>query len=147
MLTDPTSVPLTVLAPTNEAILGLETALGVSGLDAVPPEVLKQIVLYHFVPGINTPSSQLVAFLPTNLQTIQGSSLLAKLDDGSIVFQGFSTNATVIAPDITAGTGIIHIIDNVLLPDLDNGDEAPMPDLETPDLDTPDLETPGPDLD
>lgn len=108
--------PLTVFAPTNDAF----AALGDETLNAVlaDQEQLTNILLYHVIAG-NVLSGDVIA-LAGNAGEFQVDSLLAgdtltvTVDaDGNVFVDGIQ----VIAFDIQATNGVIHVIEGVLLPD------------------------------
>lgn len=121
---------LTVLAPTNDAFVALLDALGLSGLEDIPVEVLTQVLLYHVIPDAAIDSATLLELLPTTVDTLETSSLSATLVDDSIVFEGFASSATVIQADVFAGNAVIHVIDAVLLPEIAGVTSAAAPEME-----------------
>ncbi len=107
--------PFTVFAPTNAAFEDLFTALGVSGIDDLSAEALTPILLYHVL-GTQAKSTDLSAGYFETLSSFipgdYGINILVGLDSG--VQLNASTNVTT--ADVMASNGIIHIIDEVLLP-------------------------------
>ncbi|MCG6188751.1 fasciclin domain-containing protein [Maribellus maritimus] len=101
--------PFTVFAPTNAAFSDLFSALGISGLDEVPVETLSSILTYHVV-GDNVLSTELSNGMVT---TVSGESFDVSL--GSEVL--LNGEAKVIVTDIQGTNGIVHVIDQVLLPE------------------------------
>ncbi len=99
------SGPFTVFAPNNAAFAKLP-AETLNGL-LQNPEKLRQILLYHVVPG-RVRSTDLVA---GKVVTAQGAAVTVNLTGGVTV-----NDSSVIATDIEASNGIIHVIDTVLLP-------------------------------
>ena len=105
----------TVFAPTNAAFQNLFTALGVTGIEDLSAEVLTPILLYHVI-GSEVKSTQLSngyvetlsAFTPGD----HAIKLLVDLESG-VQINGMSN---VTSADIMASNGVIHIIDEVLLP-------------------------------
>lgn len=99
--------PFTVFAPTDEAFARIpEDELNALLQDK---EALRQVLLYHVVPG-KVASSEVV-----NLQfaeTAAGPSVTISVENGSVKID----DATVVATDIEASNGIIHVIDRVILP-------------------------------
>ncbi len=97
--------PFTVFAPNNAAFDALPP--GVLDDLIADPEALSQILLYHVAPGALL-SDDLAA---GPLVTLQGAAV-------TIGFNGDVTvdNATLIAPNIVADNGVIHVIDEVILP-------------------------------
>ena len=106
--------PFTVFAPTNQAFQNLLSDLGASSLDDVPVNQLESILLYHVVSGkvmsgdLSTGYVSTLSAGPNETNT----SLLAEVD-GGVTLNGSST---VTAADVEATNGVIHVIDEVLLP-------------------------------
>ena len=99
--------PFTVFAPTDDAF----AALGDETIAALlaDPETLANILLYHVVPGEVLAAD--VAEL-ASAETAAGFPVVIKAtDDGVMV-----NNANVVASDIMASNGVIHVIDAVILP-------------------------------
>ncbi|MBK8798297.1 MAG: fasciclin domain-containing protein [Anaerolineales bacterium] len=99
--------PFTVFAPTDEAF----AALPADVLDALAadPEMLQSVLLYHVIPG------RLIAALISDgkeVATAEGSNVLFSFADGVKQVNG----ATIVAKDIQASNGVIHVIDSVMLP-------------------------------
>ena len=99
--------PFTVFAPNNEAFNNLFSKLGVSGIKDLTAEQLKPILLYHVVSG-KVMSSDLTN---TKVATLNGQELTVDLSDGVKI-----NKSTVIAADISGNNGVIHVIDEVLIP-------------------------------
>lgn len=97
--------PFTVFAPTDAAFAKIPKAQ----LDALLADKAKltAVLTYHFVPG-KVMSKDVKAGM---VKTVQGSSLTVATMGGVKV-----DNANVIAVDIVADNGVIHIIDTVILP-------------------------------
>lgn len=100
--------PFTVFAPTDEAFAKLPAGT-VDALLADPEGALKQILLYHVVPG-KVLSSDLSDGLEA--PTAQGENVKFTLADGKALVN----DANIIAADIEASNGVIHVIDSVILP-------------------------------
>lgn len=100
--------PFTVFAPTDEAFAALPEGT-LDGLLA-DPEALEQILLYHVVPGEVT-ADQVVGL--TSADTVQGSSIAIAVEDGTV---RLNDSATVVTTDVMASNGVIHVIDQVILP-------------------------------
>lgn len=103
------SANLTVFAPTNDAFDALLAALGKSSIDEIPTTILREVVSYHIL-GSAITSDQLTdgAMAETLLP---GESVTVDLSSGVMI-----NNSNVIIPDVGAINGVIHAIDNVLLP-------------------------------
>jgi transforming growth factor-beta-induced protein len=99
--------PFTIFAPTNAAFEDLFTALSVNGIEDLSAEALIPILQYHVVSG-NVLSTDLS---DGPVATLNGDITFAL---GSAVIINGSTE--VIATDIQGTNGVIHVIDEVLLP-------------------------------
>lgn len=102
--------PFTVFAPTNAAFEALFADLGVSGIADLTAEQLTPILLYHVVAD-NVRSSEVSAGEVPTLNT--ESTITVSIMDGKVMLDG---NATVIAVDVQGSNGVVHVIDNVILP-------------------------------
>ncbi len=108
--------PLTVFAPTDDAFAALPAGT-VEGLLA-DPEALAAILLYHVVPG-----KVMAADVTDGLvaETLNGASVTFSTMGGVMI-----NGANVVAADVEASNGVIHVIDAVILPP---APEAAMPEL------------------
>jgi transforming growth factor-beta-induced protein len=97
--------PFTVFAPNNAAFEKLPAGTVETLLQDT--NRLRQILLYHVVPG-RVRSTDLSA---GKAITAQGAAVTVDLSAGVKI-----NDSTVIAADIEASNGIIHVIDSVLLP-------------------------------
>jgi uncharacterized surface protein with fasciclin (FAS1) repeats len=113
--------PFTVFAPTNAAFAKLPAGTVETLLKAENKTTLAKILTYHVVAG-NLDAAAVVAAIKAGngkavVKTVSGGSLTASLKDGKVILTdekgGF---ATVVATDIKAGNGIVHVIDTVVLP-------------------------------
>jgi uncharacterized surface protein with fasciclin (FAS1) repeats len=104
--------PFTVFAPNNEAFEALPAGTLDDLLKPENKDQLTDILTYHVVPG-KVMSADLQD--GQEVETVQGEKLTIKLGD-SVEVEGVGSSATVIAPDIEASNGVIHVIDAVLLP-------------------------------
>ena len=100
--------PFTVFAPTDEAFAALPEGTVENLLKPENKEQLIAVLTYHVVPG-KVMSTDLVDDMMA--ATVQGSSVTIDLDNGVMV-----DGATVVAADIEATNGVIHVIDSVILP-------------------------------
>jgi len=100
--------PFTVFAPTDAAF----AALPAGTLDALlkDPAKLKDILLYHVVPGKVT-ADQVVKL--TTAATAEGKAIKITVKDGTVYL---NDTVKVVTTDIPASNGVIHVIDAVLLP-------------------------------
>jgi transforming growth factor-beta-induced protein len=99
--------PVTVFAPVDSAFAALPAeTLGAALAD--PTGLLTQILLYHVVPG------------SLDAAAVTSSTSLTTAQGGTISVNGAVLNGdiNIIATDITACNGIVHLIDGVLIPTL-----------------------------
>ncbi|MDX5475810.1 MAG: fasciclin domain-containing protein [Bacillaceae bacterium] len=99
--------PFTVFAPTDEAFAALLKQLNVSTEDLLAREDLKDILLYHVVPG-KVLSKDLKDGM--KVKTVNGKEVEIKLNPVRV------NQANVVTLDVEASNGVIHVIDAVLLP-------------------------------
>ncbi len=99
----------TVFAPTDEAFaaLGLDET---NIVDALGVETLTDILLYHVAPGAKS-ARAIVQRGGGTLRTLNGQTATLAVGEGVTI-----NDANVIATDVFANNGIIHVIDGVLLP-------------------------------
>ena len=109
--------PFTVFAPTDEAFAKLPPGTVESLLLPENLETLKQILLYHVVPG-KVMAADVVQL--SFAYTAAGLPVRIQVKDGKV----FINDAQVIITDIQASNGVIHVIDCVLLPPKDIVDTA-----------------------
>jgi uncharacterized surface protein with fasciclin (FAS1) repeats len=101
--------PFTVFAPTNEAFAALPAGTLESLLKPENKDQLVAILTYHVVSG---------KVMSTDLKngqkaaTVNGKSITVKLANGKAMIN----DATVVAADVMASNGVVHVIDKVILP-------------------------------
>ncbi len=105
----------TVFAPTNDAFEALGTVPGET--------VLTQVLLHHVIGEANIASGDLNSPGDTTAGTLQGDDItitlpgsgsnIATITDGSGV-----SDIGIIAVDVQAGNGVIHVINKVMIPNL-----------------------------
>jgi uncharacterized surface protein with fasciclin (FAS1) repeats len=100
--------PFTVFAPTDDAFAKIPPQTLSELLQPENKEKLTAILTYHVVPGRVTAHD--VANL-NSATTLQGQTVKISKQDGVKI-----NDAKVIAPDVEATNGVIHVIDSVLMP-------------------------------
>lgn len=100
--------PFTVFAPTNDAFVSLVTALGITPEELMAQPQLVDVLLYHVVSG-KVMSTDLSNGLMA--ATLQGEDITFDLSSGVK-----ANDSSVIAADVSASNGVIHVIDQVLVP-------------------------------
>lgn len=117
--------PFTVFAPRNEAF----DALGADVIQALlapdNADLLTNILTFHVVPGVAAYSSDLSD--GQTVTTLQGEQLTIGVAGSTATVNG----ATVVTADVEAANGVIHVIDAVLVPEVDIVDIALLNDFPT----------------
>jgi uncharacterized surface protein with fasciclin (FAS1) repeats len=102
--------PFTVFAPTDEAFSKLPESLIAELLMPANKDKLVEILTYHVVPGVWT-SGQVAGL--ESAPTVNGMAVPIDSAHGKVMVGG----SKVIATDIEAFNGVIHVIDTVMVPD------------------------------
>jgi uncharacterized surface protein with fasciclin (FAS1) repeats len=115
-------VQLTVFAPTNAAFEKVATELGFGGdvlalaTFLVENDLLDDVLLYHVTDGRRWSNSVVNKNNPKAIETLLGA-YVTSTPGGMIIDAAPSTsNASIISADISASNGVVHVIDNVLVP-------------------------------
>jgi len=101
--------PLTVFAPTDDAFSKLPAGTVENLLKPENKEKLAAILKFHVVPGRLFSNDVLSR---KELKTVHGGLLTAAVKNGVATING----AGLVATDIDASNGVIHVIDTVMLP-------------------------------
>ena len=107
--------PFTVFAPTNDAFGSLLAELELNALGDIPVSILEATLGTHVAPEANVRSTDLVDGMSVN--TIS-STITVSLSDGAKLIDSNGRESNIVAVDIQAYNGVVHVIDNVLLPQL-----------------------------
>ncbi|QQE66439.1 fasciclin [Leptolyngbya sp. BL0902] len=104
------STPITVFAPTNAAFEALPEGALEALLQPENQDALRQVLSYHVLP-LEVPAAEVTT---GEVPTAAGAPLTLVVDEatGTVMVN----NAQVIMTDIMASNGIIHAIDQVVLP-------------------------------
>ena len=111
--------PYTVFAPTNNAFGKLPSGTVDNLLKPENKSKLAGVLTYHVVEG-NLDAKAIMAVITNGgdkatLTTVAGGMLTATVVNGKVVLTDEKGDMTVIATDLKATNGVIHVIDNVLL--------------------------------
>jgi len=112
--------PFTVFAPTDEAFAKLPKGTVESLLKPENQKKLVEILTYHVVPG-RVYSDQVVEL--SEAPTVLGRNVPVAAAKGRVTVGG----ADVVAVDIDAANGVIHVIDEVMIPGAETGSAADAP--------------------
>jgi uncharacterized surface protein with fasciclin (FAS1) repeats len=99
--------PFTVFAPTDEAFEALPEGVLDALLLPENKDALTSILTYHVVSG----EVMAADVQPGDVETVEGSSIAITTDGGVKV-----NESNVVATDVDASNGVIHVIDAVLVP-------------------------------
>ena len=106
--------PFTVFAPTNDAFASALVELSITKDQLLANPGLAGILTYHVV-GADVRAADVVALpKPAAVTTLQGTSF--SVDANLAITDGNARMATLVATDVIASNGVIHVIDKVLLP-------------------------------
>ncbi len=100
--------PFTVFAPTDKAFAALPKETLESLLKPENKSKLQKILTYHVVSGEIT-SSQIK---PGEVKTLEGSPVKVSIENEKVMVG----SSKVTSADVDASNGVIHVIDQVLLP-------------------------------
>ncbi|MEM0976484.1 MAG: fasciclin domain-containing protein [Pseudomonadota bacterium] len=101
--------PFTVFAPTDEAFAALPEGTVESLLLPENKDQLVSILTYHVIPG--KVMSGDIAGKSLSVATVEGTEAMVDATDGVKIDE-----ATVVAADVEASNGVIHVIDAVIIP-------------------------------
>lgn len=101
--------PFTVFAPTNAAFEALPDGTLESLLQPENRDQLVQILTYHVVAG-EVMSTDLSDGMMA--ETVEGSEITISIADGAVSIN----DASVVAADVDANNGVVHVIDTVIMP-------------------------------
>ncbi len=104
--------PFTVFAPTDAAFAALPEETLTALQQPENRDQLVAILTYHVVPG-EVPSSA-AAGTTAEIETVQGDTVMVDGTGDGVTVDG----ATVVAADVMADNGIIHVIDQVIMPQM-----------------------------
>jgi uncharacterized surface protein with fasciclin (FAS1) repeats len=113
--------PFTVFAPTNAAFAKLPAGTLETLLKPENKATLVKILTYHVIAGTFDAAAVVKAINANggslSLTTVSGNKLVASIKQGKVTLTDEKGNsATVVAADLTATNGVIHVIDAVVLP-------------------------------
>jgi transforming growth factor-beta-induced protein len=98
---------LTVFAPTDEAFAKLD--LNADNIGDMDMDALTNILLYHVAKGRRMAESVVSS---DQIRMLNGERTMISLMDGG----AYINDSMIVATDVPADNGVIHVIDTVLLP-------------------------------
>lgn len=102
--------PFTVFAPTNAAFDALGPDVVAALLEDGNMDILSRVLTFHVVSGAAAFAEDLSD--GQTFTTVEGGELTVGVSGGSVTVNG----ANVVTADIEASNGVVHIIDDVLVP-------------------------------
>ncbi len=103
----------TVFAPTNDAFTALLGVVGQTDLDDIPEDVLRRVLSYHVVAGTVAKSTDLSDGQAIGT-LLNGEEVTVDLSDGVQI-----NASNVVTPDVEGTNGVVHVVDAVLVPELE----------------------------
>ena len=101
--------PFTILAPTDDAFAKLPDGTVEDLLKPENVDKLKGILTYHVLPG-KVYAKDVVGM--NSGKTVNGQEVQFKVEGDAV----YADAAKIVQTDVKASNGVIHIIDNVILP-------------------------------
>jgi uncharacterized surface protein with fasciclin (FAS1) repeats len=111
--------PFTVFAPVNDAFANLPAGTVNMLLEPENIGLLQSILTYHVVPG-KVMAGDLTDGLTAS--SVQGEALMFSYSGNAWKVN----DATIVAADLVAGNGVVHVIDSVLMPPMSTAETAEM---------------------
>jgi uncharacterized surface protein with fasciclin (FAS1) repeats len=113
--------PFTVFAPDNAAFEALPAGTVDNLLKPENKAMLAHILTYHVVSGDITADKAMAEIKKHggsyNVKTVAGGTLTLKMDGNKlVVFDESGNAATVTQADVMQSNGVVHVIDEVLMP-------------------------------
>jgi uncharacterized surface protein with fasciclin (FAS1) repeats len=113
--------PFTVFAPTNDAFAKIDSKTLNSLLEAKNQKALANILTYHVISGKLTATDVVAALKEGNgsveLKALNGQVLTVMQKDDKIWLKDTNGNySEIIATDVMASNGVIHVINSVVMP-------------------------------
>jgi uncharacterized surface protein with fasciclin (FAS1) repeats len=111
ILSGTTNAPFTVFAPSNDSFAAFESQ-NPGTLASLTASQLTSVLSYHVVAGANVLSNAIPSGPITTFETGTFSIM------GTTITDEASRQTNIVAVDIQASNGVIHVINNVILPEL-----------------------------
>ena len=113
--------PFPGFAPTNAAFAKLPAGTVEFLLKAENKATLAKILTYHVIAGSFNATAVVKAIKDgggsVTLKTVSGGNLVASIKEGKVILTDEKgATSTVVATDLAANNGLIHVVDAVVLP-------------------------------
>lgn len=106
--------PFTVFAPTNDAFVALLEELDVDSLGDIPSDLLASVLSYHVISGANVRAEDITDGMMA--PTFETGEITINTGDTVTITDENDRTSTVVLANVQATNGVIHAIDQVLLP-------------------------------
>lgn len=123
---DAAGARFTLFAPTDAAFERVAGELFAAGIGdgtvatlagfLVSSELLDDVLLYHVTEGRRFANSIVPRHGEKAVPTLLGPALVAQVGGFLVDASGATTDAQVTSPNLSASNGVVHVIDNVLVP-------------------------------
>jgi uncharacterized surface protein with fasciclin (FAS1) repeats len=110
--------PFTVFAPNNAAFTSLNTELAPGGIAGVSAANLTKVLTYHVVSPANVRSTSLTEGQVVTPILTPAQTFTVLLSGGARLRDANNRECNIIATDVQASNGVIHVLSKVLLPTL-----------------------------
>ena len=114
--------PFTLFAPTDEAFAALPAGTVDDLLKPENKDKLTAILTYHVVAG----KVMAADVKPGAVPSVEGDTIEVTIKDGKVMVDA----ATVVAADVEATNGVIHVIDKVIMPEAKPAAPPPAPEVK-----------------
>lgn len=113
--------PFTVFAPPNSAFAKLPEGTVETLVQPENNELLTGILTYHVVPAEVMAADLIHAIQDSDghyiIPTVNGATLTATIEQGEVILtDAAGGKSAIIATDIDASNGVVHLIDTVVMP-------------------------------
>jgi uncharacterized surface protein with fasciclin (FAS1) repeats len=110
---------VTIFAPVDKAFEALERAADVTNLD-ITNTLLTEILTTHVVPSVVYSTDVMAKKSLRNVNTVSGNKINVSFRRGNVFVRGPGNffPAKVVVADVLIDGGVVHLIDNVILPTL-----------------------------
>jgi transforming growth factor-beta-induced protein len=105
----------TVFAPTNDAFVALLGVTGQTSLSDIPEAVIERLLKYHVIAGASLMSTDLTDGQMASTLLGDDDKVTVEIDGSSVAING----ANVTLANVEASNGMVHIVDAVLVPELE----------------------------
>jgi uncharacterized surface protein with fasciclin (FAS1) repeats len=110
---------VTIFAPLDKAFEALERAADVTNLN-ITDALLTEILTTHVVPGVVYSTDVAAKKTLRDVNTVSGNKINVSFRRGNVFIRGPGNffPARVVVADVLIDGGVVHVIDNVILPNL-----------------------------